>query len=585
MLPATGAPAGPGAVVEDVKPEVPVEHRLLGDVLISSGRATREAVEEALAVQEASDEDPRPRLGALLVARGILSERELAVALADQLGLRYVDLRQEVPDTDVARLLDEETARDLQAVPMQRDGNAVVVAVADPTTPELAELLTASMGSTVRLGVGAPEEVGRALDRTYRALSDISEFVDAFEARAASTAPTDTLLQRVDENAPVVQVVSRILSQAVRDRASDVHIEPMGVHVRVRNRIDGALHEVLTLPSSMGQALSSRIKIMADLNIVERRRPQDGQLEMTVDGRLLDVRVATAGTVFGEKVVLRILDRQRALYDLSELGMPEEVGKSYRELIRTPHGMVVCAGPTGSGKTTTLYATLSAIQSEEINVMTVEDPVEYVFPEVNQISINEQAGITFAGGLRSILRHDPDTILVGEIRDSETARIATQAALTGHLVLTTVHATDAASALHRFLDMGIESFLLASSMVGIVGQRLVRRVCSECREEVALTTEERAFYERAGGTSEGPFHRGAGCTYCSGTGYFGRVGVYEVLTITEGIRELMISVASSEEIRTQARADGMVPMRHQAIQMVDAGTTTVAEVMRTVYVV
>jgi type IV pilus assembly protein PilB len=334
----------------------------------------------------------------------------------------------------------------------------------------------------------------------------------------------------------------------------------------------------------MAQALVSRIKIMADMNIVERRRPQDGQIEVVVDGSELDIRVSTTSTQYGEKTVLRILDKARALYDLATLGMPADTGELYADIIRSPYGMVVCAGPTGSGKTTTLYASLMAINSDEINVMTVEDPVEYTFPTINQISIQEQAGVTFAAGLRSILRQDPDAILVGEIRDVETARIAIQAALTGHFVLSTIHATDATSALHRFLDMGIESFLLASSMLAVVGQRLIRRSCTECLAPYEPATEELAFYERAGGKPKDVFLKGQGCALCSDTGYTGRIGVYEVLRVTNEMRDLVVRNAPVDEIRKLAVDQGMVPMRDQALRLVADDVTTIAEVMRTIYI-
>ena len=404
-----------------------------------------------------------------------------------------------------------------------------------------------------------------------------------FEARASERV-AQAAVDEVDANAPIVQVVNTILTQAVRDRASDVHIEPMGDRVRVRNRIDGALHEVLSLPQAMSQALVSRIKIMADMNIVDRRRPQDGQIETEVDGNELDIRVSTTSTQYGEKTVLRVLDKARALYDLSTLGMPPETEEHYADLIRSPYGMVVCAGPTGSGKTTTLYATLMAINSDEINVMTVEDPVEYTFPTINQISIHEQAGVTFSAGLRAILRQDPDAILVGEIRDVETARIAIQAALTGHFVLSTIHATDATSALHRFLDMGIESFLLASSMLAVVGQRLIRRNCTECVAPYEPSAEDLAFYERAGGKPKDTFVMGQGCEACSGTGYSGRIGVYEVLTVSDEMRDLVVRNAPVDEIRKLAIDQGMVPLRDQALRLVAEDVTTIAEVIRTIYI-
>ena len=378
-------------------------------------------------------------------------------------------------------------------------------------------------------------------------------------------------------------MVGRILTQAMRDRASDVHIEPTETGLRVRYRIDGALKEVLTLPASMGVGLISRIKIMAGMNIVERRRPQDGQLRTDVDGREVDVRVSTLATIWGEKCVMRLLDRTRSVMRLADLGMPEDSTKTYSDFARAPFGMVLCAGPTGSGKTTTLYATLTEIADPSRNVMTIEDPVEYVFPSINQIQTNEQAGLTFATGLRSILRQDPDVILVGEIRDVETARIAVQSALTGHLVLSSLHATDSVSALHRFLDMGIESFLVASSVIGIVGQRLVRRICPSCQAAYTLTAEERTFYEESGGPEKSEFVRGQGCNFCSGTGYLGRIGVYELLRITPEIKRLVVGWATQDELRRLAERQGMRSLREEAINLVAHDVTTVSEVIRSIY--
>ena len=389
----------------------------------------------------------------------------------------------------------------------------------------------------------------------------------------------------VDENAPIVKIVNVILEQAVVDRASDVHIEPMADTVRVRVRTDGALHQITTLPGSMGASLVSRIKVMSDMNIVERRRPQDGQMAITVGNRELNVRVSTMPTAFGEKCVMRILDKTRAVIPLQALGMSAETYERYYDLVRSPYGMMICAGPTGSGKTTTLYATLTAINNDEINVVTIEDPVEYVFPTINQIQINEPAGLTFATGLRSVLRQDPDAILVGEIRDVETARIATQAALTGHFVISSLHATDATSALHRFMDMGIEPFLIASSLLGVVGQRLVRRVCEHCAEPYTPTPEELSFYERGGGVvGKTDFVSGIGCNFCGHTGYYDRLGIYEVLAVTDEMKNLIVNDAAHADLRTLAIEQGMTTLRDQAIRLVTENKTTVAEVLRTVYV-
>ena len=557
--------------------------RRIGEVLVARGLLTQASLDEALAGQAGSGK----RLGAYLVDSGTLHERDLAVALAEQFNLQVVDLRKHEPEPEAVAGLSEEDAREMLAIPVRRTEFGYDVVVADPAEPGLADKLRDLLHQPAKLFVGGVSDVRRAIDVAYKASAKVGEHVRVFEAQAEARKAVQVEVQTgqtVDENAPVVQVVNLMLSQAVSERASDVHIEPMGDRVRIRNRVDGALHEVLSLPANMGPALVSRIKVMANMNIVERRRPQDGQLEATVDGVGLDVRVATTSTVNGEKCVLRILDKRRALFELSDLGMPPDTLEVYEALTKSPYGMVICAGPTGSGKTTTLYATLTKINSAEINVMTVEDPVEYVFPSVNQIQINEQAGITFAGGLRSILRQDPDAILVGEIRDVETARMAVQSALTGHLVLSSLHATDAVSALHRFLDMGIESFLIASCMLGIVGQRLVRRLCPECKAPYEPTPDEKAMWVRSGMPHKDVFFHGEGCVFCANTGYQGRIGVYEVMRVTDDMKSLIVANATHDQLRDEAIKDGMVPLKEQALRLIERDVTTIAEIMRTIYV-
>ncbi|GAA0621280.1 type II/IV secretion system protein [Kribbella sandramycini] len=390
----------------------------------------------------------------------------------------------------------------------------------------------------------------------------------------------------VQEDVPVVQVVERIIAQGLRERASDIHIEPHDNVVRVRLRVDGALRELVELPGAIGPAVVSRLKVLANLDIVERRRSQDGQIRMRVTERDIDIRVSTAAVVGGEKVVLRLLDKGRSLLRLEQLGMTSELVSRYTGLLRTPYGMVICAGPTGSGKTTTLYGSLGAIDSPERNVMTIEDPVEYSYASINQIQINEAAGITFATGLRAILRQDPDVILVGEIRDAETARIAVQSALTGHLVLSSVHATDTATALHRLLDMGIESYLVASSVSAVIAQRLIRRICVSCREYYDPPAAEQAFLRSSGvDVPAGGLLRGAGCNFCAQTGYHERTGVYELLPVSDALRELIVDRAPLAEIRKAASYEGMRTLQEAGARMVLAGTTTVAEVLRSIYTV
>jgi type IV pilus assembly protein PilB len=521
----------------------------------------------------------------VLIDLELLSERQLLEVLSEQLHMPIVDLRNHQPETEALEALPETVVRHIGALPMRMSDEGLAVAMAGPPTPEqLRELeLVAKRPVSVVLAPGA--DIRTLIDRSYRALAGMDRLVDAFGAGEAGRAdPVAFAAAATDDTAPVAQLVTRIITEAVRERASDIHIEPQDDELRVRFRVDGALHDAVTLPGPMAQALVSRIKIMADMNIVERRRSQDGQLAVAIDGRSLDVRVATMATIWGEKAVLRLLDTSRSMLDMSRLGMPPETREEFSKLIRAPFGMVLCAGPTGSGKTTTLYAVLSEIADAARNVTTIEDPVEYVFPSINQIQINEQADITFAGGLKAILRQDPDVILVGEIRDVETARIAVQSALTGHFVLSSLHATDATAALHRFLDMGIESFLIASSVVGIVAQRLVRRICNTCREEYTPDLDHLEIYEQWGGKPKETFTHGVGCNFCSHTGYVERVGVYELLRVSADMKQLIVTGATHDAMRDVAISEGMRTLRDEAVRLIEEDVTTVPEVLRSVYI-
>ena len=583
--PAGTPPQPPAASARPLRPLVEGEAARLGSLLVSEGWVSTDALQQALLAQDTSGR----RIGAELVALGLLDDVQLAQALAKHLGKPLADLSQESPAADAVALLNEAVARHHNVIPLRVDDDGVViVAVADPL-PEVEQALTGSMNRRVELHIAPARDIRRAVDSAYRALTGVDAYVAAFTAEARSQEIIDeaaSAASAAGDDAPVIRVVDMILTQALRDRASDVHIEPQGDVVRVRFRIDGALHDVLRLPSRMGPAMVSRVKIMAGMNIVERRRPQDGQIVTTVDGRELDLRVSTLSTIWGEKCVLRLLDKSKRLYHMSDLGMPEDSHELLTKMIHSPFGMVLCAGPTGSGKTTTLYASLQELNDPRRNIMTIEDPVEYVFESINQIQTNEQAGVTFAHGLKSILRQDPDVILVGEIRDVETARIAVQSALTGHFVLSSLHATDAVSALHRFLDMGIESFLIASSVVGIIGQRLVRRTCSSCKEPYQPTADELSFFTDAGGsaTKKKWFH-GAGCNFCAGTGYQDRIGVFEVLRITPEIRRLVVGWATVEEIQRVAVSQGMRTLQMEAIRLVEDDVTTIDEVVRSIYAV
>ena len=553
----------------------------LGEQLIGSHLITEEQLSQALEMQR----DSGGRLGEVLVSLGALSEQSLAHALAAYFGFDVANLRRDDVDAAVTSLLTEEVARDNMAFPVRLSSDgALYVAVAEPSE-EIRTILSQASGKTIKLLIAPLGDIRWAIDSNYRALGSVDKLVQAFESVEGSRRRTPDAVETevVADDAPVVQVVDRILTQAMRDRASDVHIEPSDDIVRVRFRIDGALKEILQLPASMGPGLVSRIKIMSNMNIVERRRPQDGQLTITIDGKEVDVRVATVATIMGESCVMRLLDKTRSVLRLNDLGMPVDTHAAYSKIVRAPFGMVLCAGPTGSGKTTTLYATLSEVSSPSINVMTIEDPVEYIFPSINQIQTNEQAGLTFATGLKSILRQDPDVILVGEIRDVETTRVAVQSALTGHFVVSSLHATDAVSALHRFLDMGIESFLIASSVLAVVGQRLLRRICPSCKAVYQPTDEELLFYEESGGAPKEVFYQGTGCNFCSNTGYKDRIGIYELLVMTPELRRLVVGWATQEELRSMAVKQGMRTMRQEAINLVDQDITTITEVIRSVY--
>ncbi len=581
---ATAAPSGDTKTEQakgDAAPPTNRPRGLLGEVLVARGLVTLDQVGLALQLQATSGK----KLGEVLVDMDALDERTLVDALADYFGLDVTDLRRDVPDPAALAMIPEDVAREYLAIPVRLEDHTLTVAVAQPSD-DLRFLLSETSGCSVRLRLAPLSDIRWAIDRTYQAIGSLDQYVQAFEAvettRRKSASKTEAPAQ-VAENAPVVQVVDRILTQAVRDRASDVHIEPSQDAVYIRYRIDGALKDVLELPVSMGTGLVSRIKIMAGIDIVEKRRSQDGQFSTEIDDKGTDVRVSTVATIWGEKCVLRILDKNRSVLRLNELGMPVDTYETYSKLVRAPSGMVLCAGPTGSGKTTTLYATLSEVSDRARNVMTIEDPVEFIFPKINQIQTNESAGQTFATALKSILRQDPDVILVGEIRDIETARIAVQSALTGHFVMSSVHGNDAASALHRFLDMGIESFLISSSVVAIVGQRLLRRICPSCKTNYTPTHDELAFYELNGGAPGTEFSYGPGCNYCGNTGYLDRVGVYELLRMTPEIKRLIVERASQDDLRDQAQSQGMRTLCDEAIALVGQGSTTISEVVRGIY--
>ncbi len=572
------AAGGPGAHAE--KGPSAAECMRTGQVLVDEGHLAPEHL--ATSLEQARGD----LLQFVDIARGRfgVGRDELIAAVSQATGIPAADGESLDPARDTTGLIDEAIARTHCVIAIAEENGGLVVLAADPT-PARRKAVEAATKRPIRWMVADPTTIRTFIDRNYRADADVSRLVQSIglvddQARVAAVVGE----VQVDDQSPIIQVVTRIVSQAMRDRASDIHMEPLDDRLRVRFRIDGHLVEAFSLPIGVAAAITSRLKIMSNMNIVEKRRPQDGQFSTVIDGKDVDVRVSSVATVFGEKIVMRILDKTRSTIGLSELGFPRETYLHYSKMIHSPFGMVICAGPTGAGKTTTLYASLLEVNSADCNITTVEDPVEYVFPGINQIQTNEQAGLTFATGLKAILRQDPDVILVGEIRDADTARIAVQSALTGHLVLSSLHGTDSVAALHRFLDMGIEAFLIASSVVGVIGQRLLRRICDSCKEQYTPGADElAAFRQHSGGSEKSQFFHGAGCNNCAGTGFRDRIGVYELLRITPELRRLIVGWATTEELRRLAVAQGMRTMLREAMALVENDVTTVPEVIKTLY--
>jgi general secretion pathway protein E len=473
----------------------------------------------------------------------------------------------------------EELARKWVAFPLKVSDGYLQVAMADPSNIEALEALSAR--SELRIDP-LPASVGdiiEATDVSYKGYDHIAGEVEQIDTgRVATRRPAVEL----SAGAPVARALNMLIEEAIKSRASDICIEPQASHVYIRYRIDGSLHEVMRMPLEVNAALISRIKILANMNIADSRRPQDGQFSTTLGTREIDVRVATADTVRGEMAVLRLLDKSVAVFPLSKLGFSPQALQEYEAIVQAPWGMVLVSGPTGSGKTTTLYATVNSLDRIARHIVTIEDPVEYRFEGINQIQVNTKADVTFANGLRSILRLSPDVILVGEIRDSATAAIATQSALTGHLVLSSTHANDAVGTIFRLLDFGVEPFMVCASLIGVISQRLLRRLCPYCARLARATVVEQMVYERETGQKRHEFIKSAGCKRCAGTGYLGRIGVFELLTMTDKVKQLLMSGASPAAVRGQAIADGMVPLAKAGMLHVQAGTTTPREVLRNV---
>ena len=483
---------------------------------------------------------------------------------------------------ELLKLIPESMSRKYTAIPLESSGNVLHVAMANPSDIVALEALAARSQMHIVTEQANAEEIIDAIDFNYQSYEEIEEQISSL---SLDTEEAD-LQARLDTvtDAPVARALALIIDEAVKARASDIHFQPQEDKLQVRFRIDGTLHNMISLPLLTASPLISRIKVLANMNIADHHRPQDGQLSVkTRTGQSMDVRIGTIPTVYGEMASLRLLDKSRAVMDLAELGFLSQSLDKYKEMLKIPYGMILVSGPTGAGKTTTLYASINGLACTERNIITIEDPVEYRFMNINQIQVNPKAGLTFASGLRSILRLDPDVILVGEIRDAETARIAIQSALTGHLVLSSIHANDAVGVVFRLIDLGIEPFLVASALIGVVAQRMVRRICPDCTQFTEVSLVEQKGYQKETGDMRKEFLYGSGCTSCSYTGYHGRTGLFEILQISDEIRMMLLNGTNTTGLRNQAIKEGMVPLVNDGMSKVKDHITTPVEVLRNAY--
>jgi type IV pilus assembly protein PilB len=545
------------------------------DFLVNKGLVSKEQLEKA---REESAKTGLT-LSKSMEKLGFISELDIAQIVAESMGVPFMDLTDYLVDPEVIRLVPEELARKYKVVPLFKIADSLTVAMQDPHDVEAIDALRSRCKvSSIDPVFSTPDMVEKVISQYYSAQGNIQELADEIsDEKLDLKAASDKGLAEAIEETPVIKLVNLIIFQAVKDRASDIHIEPEDAIVRIRYRIDGLLHETQQIPKHLQSVLASRIKVMAKMDIAETRNPQDGRIQLKIEGKGLDLRVSSFPTVHGENIVMRILDKSSLVLGLGELGFLAKELEVFDKVIRRPNGIILVTGPTGSGKTTTLYSALSTINSLSTNIITIEDPVEYELPLIRQTQVNPRAGLTFANGLRSILRQDPDIIMVGEIRDKETAEIAIQASLTGHLVFSTLHTNDSASALTRLIDMGVEPFLIASSVIAILAQRLVRMICPSCKEEYTPASE--ALKELHLG-EKGKYYHGKGCSKCKDTGFAGRVGIYELLLLNDEIRNMVAAKVSAQDIKKKAVALGMRTLFDDGMQKVNSGMTTVEEVLR-----
>ena len=558
------------------------EKKKLGEILVDAGLVSKQQIEEALRVQKETGE----RLGKVLVRLNLINEEALISFLGEQLGIPHVDLKDYLVDPDTINLVPEFVARKHQLVPLFKIGDTLTVAMVDPLNVFAIDEVSLKAGCTVEPALAMESDIKRAIDQYYGVTGTMDEVIKKIEEEQGELLGTgehdieNKKLAELAEEAPVIKLVNILILNAIRDGASDIHIEPEENMLRIRYRIDGVMQEVPPPPKNLQAAVISRLKIMSEMDIAEKRVPQDGRFRIKVENRQVDMRVSTLPTIHGENVVMRILDVSKALLGLEQLGFAPDVLEEYNKTIRKSYGIVLVTGPTGSGKTTTLYSSLNVINTVDKNIITVEDPVEYRLKLIRQAQVNVKAGLTFASGLRAILRQDPDIVMVGEIRDVETAEIAIQAALTGHLVFSTLHTNNAPGAATRLVDMGVEPFLVSSSILAIIGQRLVRKICPSCKEEYQ---PPEALLLQAGldpKQKDLKVYHGKGCKTCLNTGYKGRICIFELLLPNDKIRSLIVQKTSMDVIRKEAVIAGMKTMRDDGLLKVRQGVTTVEEVIR-----
>ena len=550
----------------------------LGELLMEAQKITQDQLDQALAAQKRSGE----RLGRVLIKQGAITEPVLLEVLVQNLGIPLVDLSATPPDKEAARLIPMSLAERHGVIPIRKKGNRLTVAMTDPTNFFAIDDLRMVTQCEIEPVMTMEADILRAIQQTYT----VTDLVEKSVSQLQKDEPLFASEIETSEDAPVINIVNSLISQAVKNGASDIHLEPMENGLRVRFRIDGVLREATSFPKNIQGSIVSRVKIISNMDIAEKRVPQDGRLQVQEEDRPIDIRASSLPTIYGEKIVLRLLDQKSAILDVDALGFSPDNLEKYKAMYRHSFGMILITGPTGSGKTTTLHSTLNELNTVAKNIITIEDPVEYRLAGINQVQVNNKAGMTFANGLRSILRQDPNIIMVGEIRDKETAEIAIRAALTGHLVLSTMHTNDAAGAVTRLIDMGIEPFLVASSVLGCVAQRLVRRVCPECRTSYTpdVDSPECVLMEGVDSTAVcSMLYKGIGCIHCGNTGFRGRVAIHEVMPMTSKLRDLTIHSYSAAEIERAAVDEGMRTMQQDGIDKALKGFTTISEVIRVAY--